>query len=63
MSILKRPVDQPLNNFYRNLSGPLFLFDPLSDVGFLIARIFGHVPYLLVGGTWTLGGKYEGMCT
>ncbi|KAF8493439.1 hypothetical protein F5888DRAFT_1636604 [Russula emetica] len=43
----------------RNLSGPFFLFDPLSDVGFLIARIFGHIPYLLVGGTWALGGKYE----
>jgi hypothetical protein len=45
-----------------NLSGPFFLFDPLSDVGFLIARIFGHIPYLLVGGTWAPGGKYEGTC-
>lgn len=62
MSILKYLVDQPLGNFYSNLSGPFFLFDPVSDVGFLIARIFGHIPYLLVGGTWVAGGKYEGTC-
>jgi hypothetical protein len=63
MSILKWKcqVDQP--NFCSNLSGPFFLFDPLSDLGFLIARIFGHIPYLLVGGTWAPGGKYEGTCT
>jgi hypothetical protein len=62
ISILKYPVDQPLSNLCSNLSGPFFLFDPLSDVGFLIARIFGHIPYLLVGGTWAPGGKYEGTC-
>lgn len=51
---LKHLVDQPSSGFFSYLSGPFFLFDPLSIVGFLIARIFGH---LLLGAY--MGTRWE----
>ena len=42
------------------LSGPFFLFSPLSSVGYLIARIVGQIPYVLQGSTRMLDSKHEG---
>jgi hypothetical protein len=54
---------QPSSHFCSNLSGPFFLFSPLSTVGILVARMIRQIPYLHMGSTWALGGKHEGAGT
>ena len=43
-----------------NLSGPFYLFRPVSASGQLIARIVRPAPYLNMGPAWMLNKKYEG---
>lgn len=49
-----------LTTFCSNLSGPFFLFSPLSVVGYLAAQMVGHIPFVLRGSTRSLGKKHEG---
>ena len=58
----KCSADRPTNDFFSNLSGIFFLFDPLSAVGILLAQVVGQIPYILLGFTftWGLNKKHEG---
>ena len=56
-------VNQPSSEFSSNLSGLFFLLDPRSAVGFMIARVVGEIPYILLGFTWGLSKKHEGTDT
>ena len=44
----------------RNLSGPRYLFRPVSAPGQIIARIVRPAPYINMGPTWMLSKKHEG---
>jgi hypothetical protein len=46
-----------------NLSGPFFIFNPLSVVGYLVARVVPQIPYLHAGKVWALGKKHEDFVT
>jgi hypothetical protein len=63
ISTSKYQVDSlPSGRPYSNLSGPFFLFHPLSALGFLIAQMVGKIPYLSAGNAWGLNEKHDGMC-
>jgi hypothetical protein len=47
---------------YSNLSGPFFLFHPLSALGFLLGQTVRKIPYLSAGNAWGLNEKHDGMC-
>ena len=55
-------VDSPSGYFCSNLSGPFFLFSPISTVGFLLGRMIRQINFVHVGNTWALGRKREGAC-
>ena len=44
----------------RNLSGPRYLFRPVSAPGQIIARIVRPAPYINMGPMWMLSKKHEG---
>lgn len=46
--------------FFNSLSGPFFFFNPISVIGFVIARVVPQIPYLHAGTRWALGKKHDG---
>src|SRR6267142_279785 len=48
------------SHFCSNLTGLFVLLDPISTLGYLIARMVRPIPYLNLGSTWMLSRNYEG---
>lgn len=48
------------SHFCSNLTGLCVLFDPISILGYLIARMVRPIPYMNLGSTWMLSRNYEG---
>ncbi|KAN0113946.1 hypothetical protein V8E52_007254 [Russula decolorans] len=46
-----------------NLSGPFFLFHPLSALGFLLGQTVRKIPYLSAGNAWGLNEKHDDFAT
>ena len=65
-SVGPRPRNNRLIHFrvaFSNLSGPFFLFHPLSALGFLTGQMVWKIPYLNAGNAWGHNEKHDGMCT